>query len=64
MITIYKYKKTMGVMILTLMVYSYISFNPAWNHYFFNNFIHFLRFIELPDAGWVFLDKYLFNGAL
>ena len=60
----YKYKKIMGVMILTLMIYSYISFNPAWNFFLFNRFVEFLRFIELPDAGWVFLDKYLFRGAL
>jgi hypothetical protein len=62
--TAYKYKKIMGVMILTLMIYSYISFNPAWNHFFFNRLIEFLRFIEFPIAGWVFLDKYLYNGAL
>jgi len=51
-------------MLLTLMVYSYISFNPEWNTFLFHKTIDFLRFIDLPDGGWVFLDKYFYNGEL
>ncbi len=54
----------MGVMIITLMIYFYISFNPEWNTFLFHKTIDFLRYINLPDGGWIFLDKYLFNGAL
>ncbi len=64
MMTYYKYKKTMGVMILALIVYYNITLNPEWNTFLFYDFIHFLRWIDFPDAGWLFLDKYFYNGAL
>ncbi len=64
MMIYYNYKKIMGVMIITLMIYFYISFNPEWNTFLFHKTIDFLRYINLPDGGWIFLDKYLFNGAL
>ncbi len=62
--TAYKYKTTMGMLLLIFMVYFYISFNPEWNTFLFHKTIDFLRYINLPDGGWIFLDKYLFNGAL
>ena len=59
-----RYKTFMGMMLLTLMVYSYILFNPEWNTFLFHKTIDFLRFIDLPEGGWVFLDKYFYNGDL
>jgi len=60
----YRYKKTIGLIILLLMIYSYVSFFPEWNSFLFHDFLRFLRWIELPEGGWLFLDKYFYNGAL
>jgi len=60
----YRYKKTIGLIILLLMIYSYVSFFDQWNTFLFYDFIRFLRWIDLPDSGWLFLDKYFYNGAL
>ena len=60
----YKYKKTMGMMILILMIYFNITLNPEWNSFLFYDFIRFLRYIDFPEGGWLFLDKYFYNGAL
>jgi len=60
----YRYKKTIGIIILLLMVYSYVSFYPEWNTFLYNDFIYFLRWINFPESGWLFLDKYIYNGAL
>tara|TARA_R100000458_G_C8203489_1_gene193292 strand:- start:687 stop:878 length:192 start_codon:yes stop_codon:yes gene_type:complete len=60
----YRYKKTIGMIILLLMVYSYVSFFDQWNTFLFYDFIRFLRWIDFPDSGWLFLDKYIYNGAL
>tara|TARA_B100000131_G_C17687014_1_gene438989 strand:- start:245 stop:436 length:192 start_codon:yes stop_codon:yes gene_type:complete len=60
----YRYKKTIGMIILLLMVYSYVSFFDQWNTFLYNDFIYFLRWINLPESGWLFLDKYIYNGAL
>jgi len=54
----------MGVMLLILMVYFNKTLNPEWNTFLFHKTIDFLRYINLPDGGWIFLDKYLFSGAL
>jgi len=62
--TRYRYKKTIGIIILLLMVYSYVSFFDQWNTFLFYDFIRFLRWIDFPDSGWLFLDKYFYNGAL
>jgi len=62
--TYYKYKMTMGAMLLSLMVFSYISFVPEWDTLLFRPFIHFLQYIDFPMEGWVFLDKYFYNGEL
>ena len=62
--TYYNHKKIIGVMILILMVYFNITLNPEWNTFLFHKTIDFLRFIDLPDGGWVFLDKYFYNGEL
>jgi len=60
----FRYKKTIGIIILLLMVYSYVSFFDQWNTFLFYDFIRFLRWIDFPDSGWLFLDKYFYNGAL
>jgi len=56
-----RYKKTIGMIILLLMVYSYVTSLDA---FFFIDFIRFLRWIDFPDGGWLILDKYFYNGAL
>jgi len=57
----YKYKITIGMLILLLMVYSYVTSLDA---FFFTDFLQFLRWIDFPEGGWLFLDKYFYNGAL
>ena len=52
------------MIILLLMIYSYVSFFDQWNTFLFYDFIRFLRWIDLQDSGWLFLDKYFYNGAL
>ncbi len=56
--------KTLGVSILVFMISTYIfSFHLGWS-YWYEDFIRFLRFINLPDVGWVWLDINFYNGRL
>ena len=57
-------RKITGVMLLTLMIFSYLSFRVEWNFFMFVKMIHFFRYIDLSLEYWVFLDRYVFNGAL
>ena len=59
--TRYRNKITIGMLILLLMVYSYVTSLDAL---FFTDFVRFLRWIDLPEGGWLILDKYFYNGAL
>ena len=54
---------TVGISILFLMLATYISFFSGLS-FWHSEFIHFLKYIELPQQGWHFLDKYIYNGAL
>ena len=57
-------RKVTGVMLLTLMIFSYLSFRVEWNYFMFIHMIQFFKFVDLPLEYWVFLDRYVFNGAL
>ena len=55
--------KIIGISILLFMLATYISFFSGLG-FWYPEFIQFLRYIELPQEGWHFLDKYIYNGAL
>ena len=55
---------TIGVGILFLMISIYIcSFHLGWS-FWYREFVDFLRFINLPDIGWIWLDNNFYNGVL
>ena len=56
--------KITGVMFFALMIFSYVSFRVEWNYYMFIKMIQFFQYIDLSLEYWVFLDRYVFNGAL
>ena len=58
------YRKVIGAAFLALILISYLSFRAEWNWFLFVNMIQFFKFINLPHDYWVFLDRYVFNGAL
>ena len=55
--------KTVGIGLLVLMLITYISFFSGLS-FLHQDFLAFLRFCDLPEAVWRFLDIYIFNGAL
>ena len=57
-------RKVTGVMLLTLMIFSYLSFRVEWNYFMFIHMIQFFKYIDLSLEYWVFLDRYVFNGVL
>ena len=57
-------RKITGVLFLTFIIFSYVSFRAEWNFFMYNHIIQFFKFIDLPLEYWVFLDRYVFNGAL
>ena len=53
------------IIILAFMAGYAFSFVSAEWYYFFNsNFIHLCRWAELPDIIWIWMDKWIFFGAL
>jgi len=57
-------RKVTGVMLLTFILISYVSFMAEWNFFMFVRMIRFFRYIDLSLEYWVFLDRYIFNGIL
>ena len=57
-------RKITGVIFLTFIIFSYVSFRVEWNYFMFIQMIQFFQFIDLSLEYWVFLDRYVFNGAL
>ena len=57
-------RKVTGVMLLTFMIFSYLSFRAEWNWFMYIHIIQFFKYIDLPLEYWVFLDIYVFNGIL
>jgi hypothetical protein len=55
--------KIIGIGILILMLVTYISFFSGLS-FLHSDFIVFLRYLNLPESVWHFLDTYFFNGAL
>ncbi len=55
--------KTVGIGLLVLMLITYISFFSGLS-FLHQDFLAFLRFCDLPDGVWHFLDIYVYNGAL
>ena len=58
------YRKVIGAAFLALILISYLSFRAELNLFMFVKMIHFFRYIDLSLDYWVFLDRYVFNGAL
>ena len=57
-------RKITGVLFLTFIIFSYVSFRAEWNFFMYIHIIQFFKFIDLSLEYWVFLDRYVFNGAL
>ena len=57
-------RKITGVIFLTFIIFSYVSFRVEWNYFMFIQMIQFFQFIDLSIEYWVFLDRYVFNGVL
>ena len=55
--------KIIGIGILILMLVTYISFFSGLS-FLHSDFIVLLRYLNLPESVWHFLDTYLYNGAL
>ena len=57
-------RKVIGMIVFIFMLLSYLSFRAELNFFMFVKMIHFFRYIDLSLEYWVFLDRYVFNGAL
>ena len=55
--------KIIGIGLLILMVLTYISFFSGLS-FLHSDFVALLRYLNLPESVWHFLDIYLYNGAL
>ena len=55
--------KIIGIGLLILMVLTYISFFSGLS-FLHSDFIVLLRYLNLPESVWHFLDTYVYNGAL
>ena len=64
MIMIMDLRKVTGVIFLTFIIFSYVSFRAEWNFFMYIHIIQFFKFIDLSLEYWVFLDRYVFNGVL
>ena len=58
-----KTRRIAGISLLVLMLLTYISFFSGLS-FLHQDFLAFLRFCDLPEAVWRFLDIYIYNGAL
>ena len=64
MIMVMDLRKITGVIFLTFIIFSYVSFRAEWNFFMYIHIIQFFKFIDLSLEYWVFLDRYVFNGVL
>ena len=55
--------KIIGMSILLFMLITYLCFFAGLSFWYYD-FLRFLRWIDLPDSGWYFLDIYIYNGVL
>ena len=55
--------KIIGIGLLILMILTYISFFSGLS-FLHSDFVTLLRYLNLPESVWHFLDIYLYNGAL
>jgi hypothetical protein len=44
--------------------YAFSFVSPEWYAFVNSNFIQFCRWAELPDVIWLWMDKWIFFGAL
>jgi len=58
------FRKIVGMSFLTFILISYLSYRAEWNWFMYIHIIQFFKYIDLPLEYWVFLDRYVFNGAL
>ena len=64
LIMVMDFRKIVGMSFLTFILISYLSYRAEWNWFLYIHMIQFFKFIDLPLEYWVFLDRYIFNGAL
>ena len=55
--------KIIGISLLVLMLITYISFFSGLS-FLHSDFLALLRYLNLPESVWHFLDTYFYNGAL
>ena len=55
--------KIIGISLLVLMLITYISFFSGLS-FLHSDFLELLRYLNLPESVWHFLDTYFYNGAL
>ena len=55
--------KIIGISLLAMMLLTYISFFSGLS-FLHSDFIVLLRYLNLPESVWHFLDTYFYNGAL
>jgi hypothetical protein len=44
--------------------YAFSFVSAEWYYFFNSNFINFCRWAELPDIIWIWMDEWIFFGAL
>ena len=64
LIMVMDFRKIVGMSFLTFILISYLSYKAEWNWFMYIHMIQFFKYIDLPLEYWVFLDRYVFNGAL
>ena len=64
MIMVMDFRKIVGMSFLTFILISYLMYRAEWNWFMYIHIIQFFKYIDLSLEYWVFLDRYVFNGAL
>ena len=44
--------------------YAFSFVSAEWYYFFNSNFIDFCRWADLPDTIWIWMDEWIFFGAL
>ena len=47
-----------------LLGYAFSFVSAEWYMFFNHNFIQFCRWIDLPQEAWLWMDEWIFFGAL
>ena len=57
-------KTTVILLLGFLLGYAYSFISAEWYMFFNHNFIQFCRWIDLPQEAWLWMDEWIFFGAL